>query len=107
MMDFYNQTLHVARKENECEFCGKKIMPKEKYSYETGKYDGDFFTRKLCTPCFNMLREYCNQHDDEEFDWWWIQDWLHDEYCEKCSTCDECDGKPQKCERVRKMFAYL
>lgn len=42
MMDFYNQTLHVARKEHECEFCGKKIMPKEKYSYETGKYDGDF-----------------------------------------------------------------
>lgn len=106
MMDFYNQTLHVARKEHECEFCTKKILLKEKYSYETGKYDGDFFTRKLCIPCFNMLRQYCDQHDDEEFDWWWIQDWLHDEYCEKCSACDECDEKPQKCNRVRKMFAY-
>ncbi len=55
MMEFYNQSLPKARKDHVCEFCGKKIHKGEKYSYESGKYDGDMFVRKL-----TWLKDYNN-----------------------------------------------
>ena len=43
MMDFYNQKHAKARKSHKCEFCGKEIVTGETYSYESGKFDGDFY----------------------------------------------------------------
>lgn len=112
MMEFYNRSLPEARKTHTCEFCGKEIQSGEKYSYETGKYEGEFFVRKLCLICEQMLSDFIYESDDNEFDWWEITDWLRDKYCVDCQNSDEngdCydDLFPENCERVRKEFMKI
>ena len=58
MLEFYNSYIRTARKAHKCEYCEKEIMVGEKYGYESGKFEGDFFTRKLCIPCRKMLDAY-------------------------------------------------
>ena len=55
MSDFNEQRIVTARKVHNCEFCKKQIQPGERYSYESGAFEGDFYTRKLCPECFDML----------------------------------------------------
>lgn len=106
MMEFYNQKNVKARKLHYCEFCGKTIGAGEVYSCETGKYDGDFFTRKLCLPCSNMLDAFCRENGDEDFQWDWIQEWLYDQYCsEECrNSCSYGFSRIQCCSIVRDKF---
>ena len=47
MMEFYNSNYRTARKTHKCEFCGKEIAIGERYSYESGKFDGVFFRKKI------------------------------------------------------------
>ena len=51
--DFYRERFPIAKKEHKCDCCFETINPGERYSRETGKYDGDFFDRVLCIPCRN------------------------------------------------------
>lgn len=107
-IDFYNHTYPKARKEHKCEYCGKKIEIGQKYSYETGKYDGDMFSRKLCLTCENILAEYCKSKGYGEFDWWAVSDWLSDLYCYDCEHGtkgkDDCECIAQKCSLIRDNF---
>lgn len=109
MMDFYNQKYVRARKHHKCEFCEKEIVPGEIYSYESGKYDGDFFVRKLCLTCFNILDSFMKDVNDDEFQWDWIQEWLSDNFCnDKCKdTCEYGFTKVQCCPIVRLKFKDL
>ena len=108
-MEFYNQKYVRAKKSHECEFCGKEIIPEETYSYESGKFDGDFFVRKLCQICFTMLVEFTKYTGEDEFQWDWIQEWLYDEYCkEDCKdTCEYGFSKVQCCLIIREKFKGL
>ena len=107
-MDFYHHTYPKARKEHKCEYCGQKIEIAQKYSYETGKYDGDMFSRKLCLTCENILEEYCKSAGYEEFDWWDVSDWLSDFYCYDCKhgtrENDDCQYNTQNCPLIRMNF---
>lgn len=108
MLEFYNQSKPKARKDHVCEFCGQAIRKGEKYSYETGKYEGEMFARKLCLVCKNILDNFCNESGDEEFSWDWITDWLCDLYCYDCEHGtkgkDDCEMQPQNCPLIRKKF---
>ena len=42
MSDFNEQRIVTARKVHNCEFCKKQIQPGERYSYESGAFEGDF-----------------------------------------------------------------
>jgi len=87
MLEFYTSRIPIARKEHECELCGGKINKGERYSYESGKYDGGFFVRKLHLDCYNILDEYCREVDCE-FDYDLITDWWRDWHCNKCKYYD-------------------
>lgn len=108
MMEFYNQSLPKARKDHVCEFCGQKIRKGDVYSYETGKYDGDMFVRKLCLVCKNILDEFCRESREDGFSWDEITDWLSDLYCHDCkhgrNQKDDCKFKPQNCPLIKKNF---
>lgn len=108
MLDFYNKSNPKARKDHVCEYCGKTIHKGEIYSYETGKYDGDMFARKLCLVCENILDAFIKEVDADEFDWWEINDWLRDLYCYNCEHRadgkDGCEIQPQNCHIIRKRF---
>lgn len=46
MMSFYSeQHIKHSRKAHTCSLCGKEIPVGDPYVRETGKYDGDFFSR--------------------------------------------------------------
>ena len=108
MLDFYNKSYPKARKDHVCEYCGQKISRGEIYSCETGKYDGDMFTRKLCLACENILKEFGNESGGNEFDWDWVSDWLHDTYCHDCEhgikEKDDCEYHACNCPLIREIF---
>lgn len=108
MMEFYKQSWSRARKEHICEFCGQSIHKGETYSYETGKYDGDLFVRKLHRTCKNILDEFCRDNGENEFSWDWVSEWLGDLFCPSCEQGsggeDRCRLWPQNCPMVREKF---
>lgn len=104
MSDFLNQKYSKANKIHKCEFCEKEIVKGEKYSYESGVYDGDFFTRKLCLECYDMMNTFCRENNENEFSWDWIEDWICDKYCYGCPNKDDCELIPKQCEIVRGEF---
>lgn len=108
MMEFYNSNYRTARKTHKCEFCGKEIAIGERYSYESGKFDGDFFERKLCIPCRKMLDAYADETGDGEFDWWWVSNYLTENYCDELcgqNKRHDCGKLPQCCNRFRIRFS--
>ena len=63
-MEFYIYKEHKARKEHECEMCGQIIKVGEEYSEEIGKYEGEFFSRKLHIICYDTLCEILSEMSD-------------------------------------------
>lgn len=105
MSNFNEWKIVIARKPHKCEFCEKQIQSGEKYSYESGLYDGDFFTRKLCPECYDMMISFCKETGDEEFCWDWITEWLQEIYCYECPSKEDCKSSPQQCDIIRGNFA--
>lgn len=91
MLEFYDHALPIARKHHVCEYCNKEIVPGEQYSVESGKYLGDFFTRKLCLCCKKILDDYCS-NVDFEFDWYDVDEYLSDKFCSNCSEALTIEG---------------
>ena len=65
MLELYNSTETMARKDHCCEHCGKKIPKGFKYFYESGKYDGSMFTRKSHPECSEKWKK---DNEDQHFD---------------------------------------
>lgn len=63
-MGFYGQKMVKARKSHYA-FCGKTIGGGERYSRERGNYEGDFFEKKLCLTCHEMLGQFCKVTEAE------------------------------------------
>ena len=50
-MEFWDESLHMARVEHKCDACRQIIAVGQKYAYMVGKFDGEFFTVKQHTEC--------------------------------------------------------
>lgn len=107
-MEFYTSKTPKARKTHKCQYCGKEIAKGEKYSYESGKFEGELFTRKLCLTCADILDTYLVDVGENEFDWWEIDDWLTEGYCDECEhgrrRDDDCECEPAQCQKIRENF---
>ena len=79
MLECYSEVVKKARKEHKCECCDL-IIPKGKlYSHASGKYDGEFFTRKLHARCQEVLNKYISEESPYgEFHWDWVHEWIND-----------------------------
>ena len=89
-MEFYSEACYTARKEHRCEMCGRKIARGEQYVYQSGKWDGDFFTRKLHRQCNLLLYDYCTEVD-EEFTYSSVLEYAEEQYCHDCehAACND------------------
>ena len=97
-LEFYYHKIKKAHKQHDCEMCGQKIEVGENYSYASGKYDGEFFERKLHQKCEDVLNEVLLDTGENEFDYEMIQEWWKEEKCEKCKhRYPECDAKENGC----------
>jgi hypothetical protein len=84
--------------------CGREIAVGEEYSYESGKFYGDFFTRYLHMDCFDVMTELLAKLDDNEFAWGELCDiWMGEKCyeCKKrypqCSPDERCSYPPHEC----------
>ncbi|MHB1153543.1 MAG: hypothetical protein ACYCWE_21030 [Eubacteriales bacterium] len=97
-LEFYSQSIPKARKEHKCEMCRLTIEKGERYSYLAGKFEGEFFERKLHIKCGDILQEALKAMREDEFDYYMITDWWTDN---KCSICKyrypECDVNEKGC----------
>lgn len=102
-MECYTKSFPKARKNHTCEYCGQIINAGEQYSIEQGKWEGEFFTRKLHLHCEKILYECLADSGDYEFSWDQVDQWLHDSYCYDCDKKEECETKI--CEKIKKAFS--
>jgi len=58
--EFYHKEVRLARKSHECDECGGRIVPGEKYEHVRGKWN-DINTFKTCSRCLT-LREFVLAH---------------------------------------------
>lgn len=69
MSEFYStQKIKKARKEHTCKCCNTNIQIGEPYEIHAGKYEGNFFTFKICPICSKILDYWCYELGHQEFD---------------------------------------
>ncbi len=110
MWDFHKEKKPIAKKEHICEFCKKTIEVNDQYVYQTGVFEGDFYTRKLCQECCDMIDDYTSQPDfDDWFTWNSVAEWLRERHC-VCDKCDnyneDCAIYPQSCSKIRNEYKH-
>lgn len=105
MLEFYTDVIHKARKEHKCEFCNDVIKVGKKYHRQSGKYDGEFFDRKIHMECDNMISEYCSEnreYDDISYDA--VNDWVYEKHCQACPDNDECELLFNDCKLIMNYY---
>jgi hypothetical protein len=101
MSDFYNPTDRKARKPHKCYWCGETINAGDKYRAVAGFYGGEFYSRKECKKCADVLDEFYCQLEDSDFDADNVYEWWREEKCPKCMLYES-----DKRERYCKMTHY-
>ena len=56
--DPFTSTKRRARKNHKCCECNRVIGPGEHYYYDSGKWDNEWLTFKMCLPCGEILDEF-------------------------------------------------
>ena len=64
--DFHCISRPVARKQHQCDDCGCRIQPSEKYLRGAGKWEGDFTAFVSCEACDAFRKQMQN-----DTDWAW------------------------------------
>lgn len=66
--DFFSSpTVHRARKEHCCVWCGEGINQGETYKKQSGVFYGDFFSNKYHPECLSAMGEAMRADVDGEF----------------------------------------
>jgi hypothetical protein len=63
-MELYNSKEVKTRKQTRCFICGVTILPKTVCHYESGKYDGEMFSRHSHNEC---SKEWSRQNREQEY----------------------------------------
>jgi len=56
--ELYSKKMKTARKCHRCNECYRTILPKERYEYFAGKWDGVFETYKTCPTCLDIRNAF-------------------------------------------------
>lgn len=109
MMEFYTESEHKARKPHKCDVCDKTIYPGSEYVRQTGKYDGDFFTRAWHKDCSEVMNYYFDFLScDDEFDYDGVYYDVQESLCRSCALShwenDECAEDLWHCDRIHQMI---
>lgn len=105
MMEFFSEEHPIARKRHRCEACNRFIAPGDRYCRQSGKWEGDFFSRAWCSDCESVMNYYFDYIATEsEFDYWCVEDSVAERICCDCSHSgyedDDCRESIWHCERV-------
>ena len=109
MMEFYVEFEHKARKMHKCEVCNKTIYPGTEYVRQTGKFDGEFFTRAWHKDCSKVMRYHFDFLScGDEFDYDDVYYDLQDDLCRSCALShwenDACNEDLWHCGRIHQMI---
>jgi len=111
-LEFCTTSTPTARKEHVCDFCGCKIKVGEKYSRFSGKYDGEMFDTVHHLLCSEIIRQYCDYIDDQEYDLDSAYEWVQETVCAGCEHYDDerddytpCTCSISQCPKVIERFS--
>jgi hypothetical protein len=82
-VSFWKSIKRKARKKHNCEYCSKEIKKGEKYSRETGTFEGDFNDYCLCLRCTWFLDTFRTESE-------YLQDLYSELFEEDLISCCEC-----------------
>ena len=103
--NFRKEEYRKARKWHRCDLCGGKIEVGDKYSYESGMYDGCFYTMTLHSVCRKIIEEFADAELEfgDEYTLNDVIDWLRDEFCYGCDGRESCDNY-SVCEKMKDYY---
>lgn len=76
MMEFYTAAIYKAKKDHVCHICDETIHKGELYEYESGKYEGDFFSRHSHLACSKARDELVSLQKDTEYEPWAVMEYM-------------------------------
>jgi hypothetical protein len=88
-LEFWTTLTPIAHKEYICDLCGGKIAVGEKYERFSGKNDGEMFDIKHHLLCAEIIRQYCDYIDDQEYDADSAYEWVQETVCAGCEHYDD------------------
>ena len=107
MLELYVRKTPRARKAYDCFLCGLPIPKGEKHVYEKGKWEGEFFTRRLHSACSNMVDFHLDETGSSEFTEDGVVETVREYICPYCPEKENCKLWPSwvpRCEEVVKEF---
>ena len=104
-MEFYSESHPIAKKRHRCEACNNIIFPGIRYCRQSGKWEGEFFTRAWCSDCETIMNYYFDYISTEsEFDYECVEDYVMECICCDCphgvNEEDDCHVSVWHCERA-------
>jgi len=99
--DFYNSEQRVGRKDYACQLCMRVIPKGTEHIYESGKFDGNYFSHRRHIHCDAILRAFWDEWSEDEYDEQEVYDFIREACfgCEKWHE-DECEEDPFWCRKV-------
>ena len=101
MLECYTVRYPVAKKEHICDLCKAKIAPGEKYRRFSGVSDGDFFDVKHHLDCAEIINEYCERNNTQEYENNDVDFWVIDCICGDCPGVEGCEKNIFHCDKVK------
>ena len=108
-MEFFTERHVTARKTHRCEACGGEIRPGETYCRQTGKWEGDFFSRAWCAHCEAVMNYYFDfLATEQEFTYDGVRDDVSDRFCYECEHGprqeDDCSESVWSCPNILRLI---
>ncbi len=84
--EFSSTVERKARKRHVCLECRGFIEPGQKYTRNSGKFDGDIYDDKICNPCME-IREAFQDPSGDPTEWGMLWDYMTDNFRDLTTGC--------------------
>ena len=100
-MEFYfSRIVKLSKKPHQCFVCNSIISAGSRYVRESGKYQGEFFSRCSCISCYSHVTEHLRASGENEFDIDGIVEDVQERFCLHCDHRETCMLHCLHCDTV-------
>lgn len=104
-MEFYRERrVNKSKRWHQCHICGDVMDAGRAYWYESGKHNGNFFTRATCDLCHTIRDKMYEAENISEYDTLDISAFVANDVCSNCDDYDDCDLSVFDCRKVREHY---
>lgn len=104
MSDLIKIEFPKARKTYTCDLCDGEITPGTRYMSQSGKIEGKFVKLHYHLTCWNILKAFFAQNQEEDWDEDTILQFVKETVCSGCDEQKSCTYPPFDCDRAKDHF---